>query len=83
MQHVLVWLELEELSVSDGGMATAAHSLCGNSLRAKGEIMEECYECENPTKDQGIICECGKGPFCPDCWLDHKAVCKEAQGMDE
>jgi hypothetical protein len=43
---------------------------------------EECVECGEST-DEFTFCECGGGPYCPDCWTDHKAVCKHAAEMEE
>ena len=54
-------------------------------MRKSEEELEEeqsCVMCENVTIMMNY-CECGDGPFCSDCWEEHKYVCTDAWEMGE
>ena len=42
---------------------------------------ETCFACDEDTGICPMYCECGKGPFCSDCWYEHWLICDIARGM--
>ena len=55
----------------------------------RGEVKYEiCSVCEDRTGKAGryddslFCCETGEGPFCDECWMNHKEACAECRKED-
>ena len=46
--------------------------------------VEHCCDCDAVTGragrgDDSIYCNCGRGPFCSECWKEHQEQCPDAE----